>query len=180
MKGWVAALILALGWLGSCVVDSVGDEARERRSGALLRAAQHTLDSTRVAHAQDFARYKAGNDSLRSVVTSFNQRIALVKVDAETLLVPRETFVYVTDTLVPKCEQCAARLDSAMERTADERRAANLYIDGLQAELARVRQIQSRKALTSRFGVSVGYGVMKVGEDVKAGPMIGLTVRAFP
>jgi hypothetical protein len=88
--------------------------------------------------------------------------------------------VYVRDTLIPRCEACAARVDSLVSQARAERRASDTLVSRLQGELSSVRRRASRQKALSRFGVSVGYGFQVQGHDVKVGPVLGVGLRVLP
>ena len=90
----------------------------------------------------------------------------------DTLLV--KEFVYQTDTLREACLQC-------VEQLREQARASQTLISALEASNVGLRKRLSRQKLTSRFGLFVGYGAMRVNDgSVRAGVQVGLGVRVFP
>lgn len=171
---YVCLVLAALLALSIAYPRQKGDE------GAALRAERHTRDSILARNAEREVRYMADADSLRGVIRKFGSLSQRVITRADTVLVPVPTWKYVVDTLTPKCEACAARQDTIAEDRKAERaswwKVEQRYID----DNARLRKKLDRQSFTSRLGVSCGYGVVKVGPDVKAGPGCMASIRVFP
>lgn len=144
-----------------------------------LSAASYTADSLKARLAEAIMSVKPRVDTVRTIVTRTKTlRDSVVLNVTDTLQVLR--YVWRTDSLRAECLKCAALLDTIQERYGDERRATNTYISLLQGEVHRVRVAAKRQSLTSRFGFSCGYGTIKVGSDLKAGPGCMASVRVFP
>jgi hypothetical protein len=83
-------------------------------------------------------------------------------------------FIYQTDTLRDACLRCA-------EQLREQGRASQTLISALEASNVGLQKRLSRQKLTSRFGVFVGYGAMRVNDgSVRAGVQVGVGIRAFP
>ena len=173
MKATFALLLLLCAGLA---VWGIGERGRGSDLEAALRAANHTRDTIRARNAEREVRWATDNDSLKQVLRRTKDNPARVIVRHDTALVPVTEWVRITDTVIPKCEQCAARLDSLVEQNESERRAA-LHVETLmRAEIVRLR----RSHWYDRFSVGVGYGITKVGPEVYAGPQVQFQVRAWP
>lgn len=176
MKGWAFAAIFGLA-LVAVVVRSCAERSDAPPDSPELRAALHTADTIRARSVEREMRALASNDSLKLIIRGY-------KAAPPTKLITRADtvahIIYVRDTLVPACEACSARQDSLAADRAAERRAW-FRVDSLRVvEYAGLRRKIARGKLTSRIGLSCGYGVMKVGNDVKAGPTCGVSIRVWP
>ena len=174
--------LLALACIG-LTFWAVHEGGRADDVGAALRAERQAHDTTKARNAEREVQYMAGNDSLKATLAAYKQRglNKAVIVRADTVLIPESTWVYITDTVVPRCSQCAARLDSLVTQNRDERRAAQSVIDLLGQSNVALKKKLDRQSLTSRVGIFVGYGATRVSDGtVRAGLQVGFGVRVFP
>lgn len=173
MKGYLAAA-LCVAALVAVVARSCAEQGDAPPDPAVIRALEHTRDSLKARTAEQIISAKAESDSLKRLLS----RAPRVRVDTlrDTVPVPKAEYVFIYDTVIPKCHLCALRTDSLVEAIQAERRIARHIEDGMRGEIARLK----RERLLDRVGVTVGYGVTKVGNDVKAGPQVGISVRVLP
>lgn len=150
MKGWLAFAALLVAVLVWATVERTVDGAQRARYDGERRQMRHTADSLRNRNALAELEAEAEADSLRSVVNGFRRKTATLmtrsqsghnraQIGNDTVLVPDTVWRYLTDTVLPRCEACAARLDSLVAQHRQEREANERYGAGLQSEIAHLR-----------------------------------------
>ena len=153
-----AALLLIAVWygIGSTLDRQLADErARERIS--ILQA--------RVAEAET-ERKTDSVEVVRTVTQTRTLRDSVLLRLTDTVMTER--YVYQTDTLRTSCLACvssAARLKVSYDS-----------LSRFQDSLLTAR----RPSWRSRFGISCGYSLVKVGPNVQAGPSCGVGLRLWP
>lgn len=157
MKTLIFALgvLLAFAFVGLFDARKERDEARQHEQIAQARYAEAVVESERVADTvvQTVTRTRTLRDS-----------VLLLKTD--TLAVER--FVLQVDTLVVSCERCAAQL-----------RTLRVVSDSLLA--AKDARIASLKPTwRDRCGFVAGFGAIRDGTNVRAGPSVGVGCRVWP
>lgn len=166
MKAWLA---IAIGVAALLALALSRRDPPEGDNEAALRAAQHTIDTMRARYAEREMQRQAENDSLK----------VLLRRPSPAPLTLRDTlteYVFLRDTLKPRCEQCAANQDSAKDDIEAERRAAQHIENLMRLEIADLK----RTRWYDRFSVGVGYGVTKVGPNIVAGPQVQFQLRVWP
>jgi hypothetical protein len=183
---------VALGIVATAIIAAQCAEIRDVRGNhratlklleAESKAAAYTLDTIKARNAEREIGDQKHADSLRRLVATFKGRAPIIVRD--TVQMPVAEYVFITDTLVPKCALCAARLDSAVLAARAEREAATLLHSSLESRLQWwVRHDKPhhslRTKLQERISVGCGYGITKVGSEVLAGPQCGLALRIWP
>lgn len=144
---------------------ATNDAMTERRR---VDAAIYSLDTLKARHAEREIAWGKQNDSLRGVIATAKSFAPSVVVRHDTALVPVTQWRYVIDTLIPECMRCAARSDSGIAQNRTERAAADTVIRLL------------KPSWKDRIGLTVGYGITKVGSEAKVGPQVGVSVRIWP
>lgn len=174
MKYIVALVALAV--VVGLLAVTCGEREKPKDADQKLRDAQAAWNIERARNAEKAIVDRQANDSLKMLLA----RKPTVIVRHDTALVPVAEWRFITDTLRPKCEQCAARVDSLLARHAREDSAAQ-NVSRLERDAnVRLRQSISRQRLKDRVGVFVGYGAQKDGTDVKVGWQVGIGLRAWP
>lgn len=131
------------------------EQARERIS--ILQARVAEAETQRVVDSVEVIKRVTVTKTLRDSV--------LLRL-TDTVLVQK--LVYQTDTLAETCLACVA--------SAARLKVSYDSLTRFQDSLLRSR----RPSWKSRFGISCGFSLVKVGVDVKAGPSCGASVRVFP
>lgn len=191
--GWVVAAVMLV-----LVVLSAGENRRldamhERRADSLARVAEAAKAAHEITKARNAEREIGDQkhaDSLRRMIARARARFVVDTLVDTLVMVPpgiaqRYDDAFVRDTLLPMCEECAARLDSAVLAARAEREAATLLHDSQRKTLdwwvAHDKPHHSiRTKLQERISVGCGYGVTKVGNEVLAGPQCGVALRLWP
>jgi hypothetical protein len=153
--------------------------AENRDLSGNQKATLKLLDTTLARNAERAVGWKKGNDSLRRVIASHRSRPPVTIRDTV------EQYVYLVDSVIPRCEVCAARLDSAVLAARAEREAATLLLKSKDTQInwliAHDKPHHSlRTKLRERVGLTVGYGVTSAGGQVYVGPQVGLSLRLIP
>lgn len=146
-------------------------------------AHQFTLDTLKARNAEREVGDQKHADSLRRIIATVRGRPPVIVRD--TVQMPVAEYVYITDTLLPKCEVCATRLDSAVLAARAEREAATLLLSSKDRELQWWAKHDKphhslRTKLRERVGFTIGYGVTSAGGQVYVGPQVGLSLRLIP
>lgn len=190
MKWKLAAALVAVLVIAGLCAENRSLAANQRatlkeneRLRAVSDAALHSRDTIKARNAEREIGWQKGTDSLRRVIATIRSRGVVTR--ADTVLMPVAEYVYITDTLVRRCEECAARLDSAIAGNRLERDASSLVITSQQVQIDWwVKHDKPHHStlnrLRDRFGVTCGYGIQKVGSEVHAGPQCGATIRLLP
>jgi hypothetical protein len=176
MKGWLVDLVLACALVVQWAVTGQSVEAANRRT----RDALHIRDTLKARHAEREVEAEAQADSLRAIVARAKSSTRVI-LRHDTALVPLTEYVYIRDTLIPKCEACAARVDSLVAQNRVERLASDRYISALQQDNKNLLKQRQRAKLTSRVGFFIGYGTQRRQDGLLfSGPILGFGVRILP
>lgn len=169
----IGAALVLLALMGLAVNDARRDAATLSKQ---VYAAAYTRDSLKARLAEAILKEAPARiDTVRQIVESVRTlRDSVLAFRTDTLLIER--FVYRTDSLRVQCLACAALLDSIRVKYADENRATETYISMLRGEVSRAK----RKRWQDRVAVGVGYGALRDGTMVRAGPVVAATIRVWP
>lgn len=157
MKDWLWG-IFAL-----CLVLIIARERLDRRNERRSHRQAVSIVQAELAKAKTDVRVDSV-DVVRSVTRLKTLRDTLNIHDTLQVL----EYITRTDTVIQRCLACTV--------SASRLRAA---ADSVDAKW-KVAYDAVRPKWTDRVGLSLGYGITKVGSDVKVGPQLGLSVRVFP
>ena len=184
--GWAAAVVLSIILAANILQgrDAEGyDRAERERLQQESDARQYAHDTLKARYAELAVGWQKGNDSLRRVIARV--RGMTYRAPGDTLVLTYTQVRYVTDTLLPACEVCAARLDSAVLAARAEREAATLLLKSKDTQIdwwvTHDKPHHSlRTKLRERIGLTISYGVTSAGGQVYVGPQVGLSLRLVP
>lgn len=166
-----AVVVLAVCWAIASHLQGIEDE------GMRVRAEQQ-LEIARANFAAEITEAKQDADSLRYALDRI-QPVIRTRVfhRADTVLVPDSVWVHITDTILPRCEQCVARIYALDSLRTQEQRAADHERSILRAQISSLK----REKFRDRVGCYAGYGVTG-GQDksVRHGVQVGCGVRVLP
>ena len=155
--GGYALFVIACFFAIGTVLDRQADNEQARARISILQARVAEAETQRKTDSVEVIRTVTQTKTLRdSVLLRLTDTVAI------------ERYIYQTDTLRTACLACVA--------SAARLRVSYDSLARFQDSLLTAR----RPTWKSRFGISCGYSLVKVGADVKAGPSCGVGIRLWP
>lgn len=171
----VLGIFAVLSWMDHRVqVNALRDSVAVAREARSLWQAKYAEASTTIQRdTLRLTKYLQRWDTVRLTIpdTAESDSVAW----SEILPV-----IQLADSTIGACRDlllsCAELEEAADSTIAAQQRASDFYVQSLQREIVGLK----RQKFFSRFGLSCGYGVTKIGPDVKAGPQCGASIRVLP